>query len=36
MPASAPVRRPEAADLSGGVAVYDERQATKQPDWTYS
>ena len=27
---------PKLLDLSGGVAVYDERQATKQPDWTYS
>jgi NADH-quinone oxidoreductase subunit F len=27
---------PKLVDLDGGVAVYDERQARKRPDWTYS
>jgi NADH-quinone oxidoreductase subunit F len=27
---------PKLRDLSGGVAVYDEQQAAKQPDWTYA
>jgi NADH-quinone oxidoreductase subunit F len=27
---------PKLVDLRDGVAVYDERQARKQPDWTYS
>ncbi len=26
---------PKLVDLEGGVATYDERQARKQPDWTY-
>ncbi len=26
---------PKLVDLAGGVATYDERQALKQPDWTY-
>jgi hypothetical protein len=26
---------PKLVDLAGGVAAYDERQALKQPDWTY-
>jgi hypothetical protein len=24
------------ADIRDGVAIYDERQARKQPDWTYA
>jgi NADH:ubiquinone oxidoreductase subunit F (NADH-binding) len=27
---------PKLADLRDGVAVYDDRQALKQPDWTYA
>jgi len=27
---------PKLVDLEGGRAVYDERQARKQPDWTYA
>jgi NADH-quinone oxidoreductase subunit F len=33
-PASVPV--PKLIDLHDGVAVYDDRQERKQPDWTYS
>ena len=29
------LRVPKLVDLAGGVATYDERQARKQPDWTY-
>ena len=27
---------PKLVDLVDGVAVYDERQARKRPDWTYA
>jgi NADH:ubiquinone oxidoreductase subunit F (NADH-binding) len=27
---------PKLVDVAGGVATYDERQARKQPDWTYA
>ena len=27
---------PKLVDLADGVATYDERQALKQPDWTYA
>ena len=27
---------PKLVDLADGVAIYDERQARKQPDWTYA
>ena len=27
---------PKLVDIVDGTARYDERQATKQPDWTYS
>ena len=27
---------PKLVEVGGGVAVYDERHATKQPDWTYA
>jgi NADH-quinone oxidoreductase subunit F len=27
---------PKLVDIRDGVAVYDERQARKQPDWTYA
>jgi NADH-quinone oxidoreductase subunit F len=30
-----PLLLPKLVDLSDGKAVYDERQARKQPDWTY-
>ncbi|HEX6311020.1 MAG TPA: NADH-ubiquinone oxidoreductase-F iron-sulfur binding region domain-containing protein [Acidimicrobiia bacterium] len=33
-PAAVPI--PKIVDLRDGVAVYDERQARKQPDWTYA
>lgn len=29
------VALPKLVELAGGVATYDERQALKQPDWTY-
>jgi NADH:ubiquinone oxidoreductase subunit F (NADH-binding) len=31
-----PLVVPKLVDLGGGRAVYDERQARKQPDWTYA
>jgi NADH:ubiquinone oxidoreductase subunit F (NADH-binding) len=33
---SAGVPVPKLVDIRDGVAVYDERQARKQPDWTYA
>jgi NADH-quinone oxidoreductase subunit F len=35
-PPPAPVPVPKLVDLADGVAVYDERQARKRPDWTYA
>ncbi|MGH9023973.1 MAG: NADH-ubiquinone oxidoreductase-F iron-sulfur binding region domain-containing protein [Acidimicrobiia bacterium] len=34
-PRPRPIPIPKLVDLSGGKAVYDERQARKRPDWTY-
>jgi NADH-quinone oxidoreductase subunit F len=34
--APGPVEVPKLVDLRDGVAVYDERQARKLPDWTYA
>ncbi len=33
-PSAVPV--PKLVDIRDGVAIYDERQARKQPDWTYA
>jgi len=30
-----PVPVPKIVDIREGVAVYDENQARKQPDWSY-
>jgi len=35
-PRPEPLDLPKLDDLAGGVAVYDERQRRKQPDWTYA
>ena len=35
-PLPRPILVAKLVDLAGGVARYDERQAHKQPDWTYS
>lgn len=35
-PQPRPVTVAKLVDLGGGVARYDERQARKQPDWTYA
>jgi len=34
-PRPRPLVLPKLVDLGGGRATYDERQAHKQPDWTY-
>jgi NADH:ubiquinone oxidoreductase subunit F (NADH-binding) len=34
-PRPRPLVLPKLVDLGGGRAAYDERQARKQPDWTY-
>jgi NADH:ubiquinone oxidoreductase subunit F (NADH-binding) len=35
-PLPRPIQVAKLRDLTGGVARYDERQARKQPDWTYA
>jgi NADH-quinone oxidoreductase subunit F len=35
-PLPRPILVAKLVDLAGGVAHYDERQARKQPDWTYT
>jgi len=35
-PRPRPLPFPKVVDLAGGVAVYDEHQHRKQPDWTYA
>jgi NADH-quinone oxidoreductase subunit F len=35
-PSPAPMLVPKLVDLANGVAVYDERQGRKNPDWTYA
>ena len=32
----APIRIPKLLDIQNGVAIYDETQHRKQPDWTYT
>jgi len=35
-PLPRPLAMPKLLDVAGGVAVYDERYAQKQPDWSYT
>jgi len=32
----APLPVPKIVDIRDGVAIYDDKQMTKQPDWTYA
>ncbi|MDQ3980312.1 MAG: hypothetical protein M3314_12285, partial [Actinomycetota bacterium] len=36
VPVPRPITVPKIVDIVDGVVVYDEKQARKEPDWTYA